>query len=559
MKYTNKYIRLLASGTLLLLVLFACTKFEEFSSKNPTMGAPTVSLSIATVEDSSVVVSASSNMEGYLALYILSGADTNIYNRVDVLTNNIPAESVVANSSAEVAANESVAVAFNGALIQNTSYKALAVANNPEGNTSELTELTFNTSDSYGPLLDSASVSPAMSNVPAQPADFSVVIPFNEPIKLANASKISFGYLSFVDYTTTWVPTSADDIVVDNSTYTVTISQSATPENGQYVFLTIEEGAITDIIGNNFAGIEGGVDLGEGVLYGLFWRTEHINLDPTIESPTLGEAQTEPGFDIVISFTEDMELGADFTADVLGETGSVMITYLLAPESASAYVIVEDSIEIDGSTITIKQLITPIPGTEIYLSILEGAFEDINGNINSEFVMEVGGDDGWLISKGLTVDMIVGDYEATCISGFDESVYTQNITIEADPDVENGVILSGFEGSDSLIYGTLDGVWGQISIPSDQSLGDLIGDGSEVFMFNYDLDASVELPIVGTVLSNGNISCPFGSYIVGGAYDGYSYDIYKSSIWVKQTDPGKFPSHSITPRVIDSSRKLTTR
>ncbi len=526
MRYIHKYIKILVGSSLLSILLFSCTKFEEFSSKDPSLGIPTVEIAVVSVQDSAVRVSATSNMEGYLAIAILVGSDTNIYNRVDVLTNNLSDEFRLAFASSKVFAGEAVTASF-AELTQNTSYKAIAVANNAEGNSSELVELSFQTDDIYSPEYTGAN--PGISTDPIQALDFAVTLEFNEPVRLDDASLIRYGYLSLVDFSTNWVTVSEEDVIVDGSS--VTIQQSITPAYRQYVFLTIDSLAITDIVGNAFGGIDSYLDLGEGALYGLFWRTEATEYPVTGVSPTIGDVQTEADFQVEVTFDVELDFGSDFSESEDDST-SVIFTYKQSNGSTLTFPVPEDNISFDGTTVTIVQPQTPNPGDVVYLTIGSGAFADENGNPNSAYETE----DGWLISKGLTVDLVIGTYDATCVSYFDASVYVYTITIVEDPEVEDGVIMSGFEYSDSLVYGTFDGIWGRITIPSFQSLGDFLGDGSDVvFDAGY---ADETVPAIAEVAINGDITCTWGSLIVGGDYDGYYWDYYENTSWEKQTKSG---------------------
>jgi hypothetical protein len=238
-----------------------------------------------------------------------------------------------------------------------------------------------------------------------------------------------------------------------------------------------------------------------------------------------------------------MDLGADFNDEALSEAGAILFTYVLSDGSHHVVPTPADSITIDGQNVAIAQPYIPNPGDMVYIFIQEGAFADVNGNTNAEYRMEVGGEDGWLISKGLTVDLVIGNYEATCVSYFDASVYVYNMTIEEDTEVENGVI---------TVTGTFDGVWGRITIPSFQSLGDLIGDGSDVVIDAGYADETV--PVIADVAVNGDITCTWGGLIVGGDNDGYYWDYYENTEWAKQSKRSSGPQQ-ITPRILDLSRK----
>jgi hypothetical protein len=533
-------------------MLFSCAEFEEFLSKKPTLNAPTVELTVVSVQDSTVTVSATSNMDGYMAVAILYGSDTADFLREDILTDNLPDASRIAYNSGQVAANEPLQVTFT-MLSQNSSYKAVAVANNAEGNTSDLAELVFQTDDTYAPEL--VGVSPEPSTDPAQERYFSVTLTFDEPVVVDDASGISFGYLNMMDLSISWESLSAGNISVSGSD--VTLWQLDTTAYRQYVFLAIDSGAITDIVGNDFPGVESGLLLPDGILYGLYWRTVVTEIQLVDVAPELGTAQTEVDFDVVLTFETDMYLGSNFNDDPLSDEANVIFTYALSNGSYLEYAVPEENIDINDEVVTITQPYIPDPGDMIYLSVRSGAFKDVNGNLNEAFETEVGGEDGWLISKGYTVDIVYGDYIATCVSYFTSDEYQFDVTIEENPGVTDGVIIRGLENIDTAIYGVFDGVWGRITIESGQALGDLLGDGSVVV-----IDAGYQdplIPIIANVAANGDILCDWGSYVVGGVYDGYWWDFYFDSSWEKQSKKQMISIRRSNSRDMKFSRKGAIR
>lgn len=542
MKYINNYIRLLAGTGLIILLLHSCYKFEDLDSKEATLSAPTVELTVVSVEDNSITVSASSNMDGYLAVAILA-PDTS-FSRERILTNNLPDADRFAYRAEEVEAGASVTLTFD-ALNSYSHYTAVAVANNAEGNTSNLVEIPLRTDNNVPPVLDTASTNPAISNAPAVPLDFKVTLVFSEGVQMSSLEGFRFKYLNIADFsTTTYV---ASDVTINGNV--VTVSQSHVPENRQYVFLEIVGGSIEDYIGNNIERINSGLDLATSTLYGLFWRTEAKEINITEITPAEGEAQTEADFPIVL--TADAEFSgfaATFNEDPLSDEGNVILTYITAGGVVMTFVVPGDNIEIEGSEVTIEQPYTPNPGDRIFLTVNAGAFRDLNGNVNAAYAMEIGGEDGWLISKGLELTDILASYEAHCISYFSGDEYIFDMTIEEDSEVEDGVIIRGFEGTDTAIHGVFDGILGTITIEAGQTFGDLLGDGSDVVIVS-----SEEGPVVAEVNMDGDITCSWGGLIVGGDNDGYYWDFYFNSSWIKQVGK-KTSSHNNPVRSLESIR-----
>ncbi len=391
MKYINKYTKVIMGSFLLSMLLFSCQKFEEFDSESAKLGKPTVTISIVSVGDSTITVSAASDMEGFLSMSVLYGSDTTEYNRVDILTGNISDEVRLATSSNKVGANEQLTLSFES-LVQNSSYKIVAVASNAEGNTSDVTELSFDTEDNYAP--NALDVSPA-SGSSGQLNDFSVDLYFDEPVKLVDTSKIKFGYYDFATDALTWLTVSEDLITVDGNV--VTFAQPKTPMYGQYCYLLVEEGAIADIIGNNWAGIASGID-NEGYDFGLYWRVEKDEALVEDFTPDVGETLTDAYFKVVMVFDRDLVDFYHFSEDIYDEA-SIVFTYEESDTILHRYSVPQDSITITGNTVTISQPRVPVNGEKIYLKIGAGAFRDSFYNPNEAWEITRDDSDGWLFSN----------------------------------------------------------------------------------------------------------------------------------------------------------------
>lgn len=352
MKQINKYIKGIAGISLLAAMLFSCAKFDEFSSKDATTSAPTVTVAVSNVLDSTVTVTASSNMSGYMSVYVMLGSDTNIYNRADLLSNNIPTSNVVAFTYGDVAANEEVNINFV-ALTQNSSYKILAVANNEEGNTSNVAETAFTTDDTYGPGL--LATNPAISFDYVAPADGPIQLAFDEPVVIDATKKFYFStlwddyYFGPIDSVVTTDVTAAGNIV------TVGYGTFA-PRGGEYIFLSWEAGAVKDLSGNDvdeqlsYYFVDGGLNVA-----GLYWGVEARGVDAVSVLPaTLTAATTE----ITVEFDDYVD-GVDDGIELTFER----------PGKIETHLILGDDVSISGNSITITIPEAPLVGDVVTLSI----------------------------------------------------------------------------------------------------------------------------------------------------------------------------------------------
>ncbi len=100
--------------------------------------------------------------------------------------------------------------------------------------------------------------------------------------------------------------------------------------------------------------------------------------------------------------------------------------------------------------------------------------------------------------------MVIGNYVLTYMSALDGETYTENITIEADPDDESCVLMSGFldEGSQP-IHATFNGDYATVTI-KEQSLYPLYGNKYDMTIAGY--ASSGPIDVVLSVDADGNLS-----------------------------------------------------
>lgn len=512
---------ILSTIAVLLVFFVSCTKFEKFESKQLS-SAPTVTLTTEEVMDSSVVVSVSSSAVGYVSFALFEGVGNAKPDSMSLIELNVSASQM--GSGKVMTANEKVMIEFTG-LVQNEVYEVFAASQNADGVLSNVSgPLMIKTTDKNSPVLVGVDPGPAYDADKA--SDQVITLVFDEPIGSADATKFTFTYL----YGGT--ESAAATAEVDPAyPYYVYVSQSTPAHAGDYFWLSMAEGAVSDIVGNKGGAFTSGLN-DEGGIDGLYWRAakESWDIDVATVAPENGTAISDPEFYI--------QFEAPFVVSNNADDGSVRLVVKGAGVTSvydvpAANLIVDDN----GTTVYVVKPFTPDFGESIYLEMDAGALIDDFGNPNS--VIESGMDGianeddpvteiGWLISYGYTIDVLASNYSAECTSDFTGDVYTFDITMAVDAEVENGVIITGLEGSDAEVKGVFDGDFGTITIAQDQSLGDLLGDGSEVLLWSPYSDSG---DLVGHIQADGTITMDWASYIVGGDYDGYYWDRYVGSVW----------------------------
>ncbi len=517
-----KILRSFAVG--LIIAIFAMAQYgceqewqQEYESSE--LEAPaSATLSVTNIEDSTAVIEYTQSAIGQLYVVVVPGDDETTAPEGNSLLKLTVEDAILAEQLFLEEEEELSGTITVGALLPNTSYKVFALPVNTDGVFGEIaTTDAFATSDEVAPSI--AGADPAPSVAPAQPMDLSVTVVFDEPVVVDNEDDIYFRYLDIETLEFTDVPA---EVTTDGTN--LIAEQTQEPLPGQYVCLSLGENAITDRSNNAFEGLASGLNE-EYEFVGLYWRTEFVsdtitNILPDTEIPVEDE-----NFVIELTYGDfAMELNEEYSSN------DIVVRYISANATIDVKVPAEN-IVITGEVVTIVPPRTPIQGETITFQIAEGAYNNVYGNPCEAVEFD---EYSWLLVYGYERDLIIGDYVVDCVSDFSGDPYTFNVTITADTESDNGVIITGLEDSTEPVNGIFNGDLATLTIPPFQSLGDLLGDGSDVQTLDFNGEGT---DIVGTIQENGNMTVDWASFIVGGEYDGYFYDAYAGSTWTKGAAP----------------------
>ncbi|MGE0089103.1 MAG: Ig-like domain-containing protein [Bacteroidales bacterium] len=497
----------------LALVQFGCEQDWQKDLESSVLAtANTATVSVSSIEDSTAIVNYSLSTVGRIFIAVVPGNNETVTpDAQDILKLSVAdavfAEQIIMNDAAVLVGSISVPE-----LVQNTSYKVYALPVNTDGVLGTVvTTDAFSTSDTYEPTLDlDEGINPAISSTAKQTIDFAITLTFDEPVLLASGFDIQLGYRDPITEVITWVPVLADSISVSGSE--VTIEQMQELLYGQYVLLTIAEGAITDRSGNEFAGIISDfIDDGDGNLIpdGIYWRVAWETKKELKVLPSDTVYVTEPlDFD-VIKLVYPFELSAASFDDY--EMGMIKVKYY-TDELSETFNLSDGDLDIDGDTLFVYLPKTGEYGSYVTISIDEGALWDVYGN---DLAAVEFGDYDWFFSYGYTRDLIIGTYTVDCYNWFDiADDDTWTVTISEDSDDENSVIITGIFGVDTSIVANFDGDLATLSIPVIvggylvQDFGDVMGNGGDIYLRNpyggATIDAFIEsdgsmdaMPIAG--------------------------------------------------------------
>ncbi|HKM93624.1 MAG TPA: hypothetical protein VJY41_08235 [Prolixibacteraceae bacterium] len=539
----NKII--LGTITLFLILFASCTKFEKFESKKLS-DAPTVSLAIEEVKDSSVVVSFVSTSTGFISFVLIEGVANEKPDSAALIQLNV--EALQDGSYEVIASGEKTMYEFTG-LVQNSVYEVFAVAQNDDGVLSNVSDaLMIKTTDINNPVLVLDDVSPAISTKALEALDMKVTLTFDEPISEADASKFSFTYL------TEGVNAPADSATVNpKNPYQVIVSQSRAAHAMDYIFLSYSEGAVLDIVGNPVEALASGVD-DEDSPVGLYWRaiSNPFALDKDKFVPKNGEAVSDPDFVI--------EFKAPVAVKNKAKDGSIKLIVVGAGVK-SIYEVPAANITLgdDKKTIQVEKPFSPTFGEMIYIEIAAGTFTDNFGNPNIIIESGIDGiagvDDpitkiGWLISYGYTIDMVIGNYTFDGINhpnpdyGTDKSF---DVEIVADPDNDDQVLILGFYGSETPIPAVFNGDFATLTVtpPEDDFLlGDIFNDGGETYFWSDDAEV-----FVLNIQANGDLITDPAYFldvywVSADETEEYFVNVFVESTWTKHTG-GKAKQNNI--------------
>ena len=344
MKKNTRILFKLSALLLGIVLMFGCAEWEEFESLD-VASAPSVTVELANAADSTVTVDVTNSMNGFVSVILLADTGNAVPEDGEaLLTGDVTYDQF---KSMEATAGEAVSVSFDG-LVQNSLYEIMAVAANEDGVVSEVAVLEVTTGDAYAPSFVEATPGFTYDAV-IMPGD-TIFATFDEPIMLGD------GDFSFETFRLGELEVVPDDHVFLAGAATVGVILPFDPAYGDYLWLHWEEGAVTDMVGNEVAALTTIFDGENGVFVGAYWRMAQVDMAPSAIAPDTETAQA-PGFDIVLSF--DAAVDAADVAD-----GSITLTYDDGAGITTTVDVPAADVTANGSDLTIAQTVfTPTSGT----------------------------------------------------------------------------------------------------------------------------------------------------------------------------------------------------
>lgn len=357
MKSYMKYIKLIGLFVVAMVFSISCVKWDE--ETQPTMdSASSVTVNLTTVGDSSLTVTVSNSKAGYIAVHLFEGTGIAIPEDDDVkesvMTGNVGS---MAYYSIQSAPGEVYTITFSEGIQQDASYEVLAFASNADGVISDGALLQATTSDAYAPVLMEVDPAPGDDAIFEQGA--SITLYFDEAVVVDPSKEFTLITLF------SGIREAGTAVAMGN---TVVITPVSDYPEGDYVFLSYPDGAVTDPTGNAADGISSGLD-DEGYPMGIYTRM----VRPLRAAVSVGpEADSIPvGSSIEIVFDDAVD------ADSKIKQGMISLTYYDAEDTP---VTVE---YVDPATLTFSEMTATVPqayagagaGWYVELYVAEEAFD----------------------------------------------------------------------------------------------------------------------------------------------------------------------------------------
>ena len=463
-----------------LMVIASCTSFDEAVTENYGAG-PSISIDIkAGVPSDSAFQIVLTPAQGttYYSYIIDVNDEAEELNNYTLLKGGYSG-SVVLNTSTTPVDTIDITTAT-----PNTTYQVYAVASNEKGIAGKVAVASITTTDVR---------KPSASRIQRDAANKAATVTFSEALT-RGSGKVTAKYYKEWDLLNP-VDLAEDEITVTISGNAVKFGAPTAP-NGAYVAFSWEAGAFQDLNGNDCSALNSGLNMTTGRFTNVYFQvpTQPFAVtDENVVSPENGSLVADwTTFQGVIKFDQDI-----YRYDAGVKTGDITVTYTGSDMTATIKLTADDW-SVQDSAITFNLTKAPAAGDIITVQLAQGIVSDVLGNPNAAFSSKA-----YWKYFAMTKEMAVGYFEINMISYFNQEagyVVYDSISIEFDPEVENGLLINGLFFDDAVIKGYYDLDAGKIYIPDMQNLGvynDTYGlqfvtaDGTDAAAFSVNADGTM--------------------------------------------------------------------
>lgn len=431
------------------LSLVGCTSFDDPVQEKYAAG-PSVDIQISETADSTFTVTVTPAAGAqYYSYIVMASSKVQQLDATTLLKNaysGTVAGEMVETAKAASTTNKMRNKKDEPLCLPNTTYQVYAVAVSDKGITGEIANASVTTTDG---------LAPKPQTLKADTKNKSVDVTFSEAVTRGEGEIVAMYYKEW---------DLANPVVINAEDLKITIKDNvvtfAAPNSYAGAFVTVSwaEGAFIDSYGNKCSALNSGLNMTTGKFTGVNFRNDLVPFDLQMKTEAEEAAETEEEKSTG-NLTVEPEIGSSFAKsnDFLGKltidfnvhrnpatvkAGDIQMIYSNSNKSTTLNLSSDYWVIKDNQVLFVLPDEAPQYGDYLSLVVNEGAITDVYGNPNKKFVIEK----GWLYSYGYKREMILGNHILPWESNWG-GIYQENLTIEADPDSKDGVIIKGFLSS----------------------------------------------------------------------------------------------------------------
>lgn len=457
--------KILYSLMMSVIALTSCTTWDDPVTENYGDG-PSISIDLQAVAptDSAFTITLTPAAGATYYAYIIDAND-----EAETLDASTLIKGGYGNKVINVSETQTLTLPITTAS-PNTTYQVYAVACNDKGIVGPVANKSIKTSDAGAPYPVDADTDPDKKTF---------TVEFSEAITPGDG-KIIVAYYREWDITNP-VTVPEEELVITTADNVLTVEAPTTPA-GAFLTLSWEAGAFTDNFGNKCSAFNSGLNMNTGKWSGVYFRNTIVPFevnDTNIVSPEDQALITE--FE---DFEGKIEMPFEiFRNDDAVEDGAVKVIYV-NEKKTTIHNLTPEQWSVSGKTLTFSLPVKPDAGDIIKVGLAEEAIFDVCGNPNKEFIAD---EVSWLFFAP-TLDMILGKFDVNYYSAYDEEPKLYNggtVTIEEDPEVENGLIFSNLLDNGNKFKATYDLGAGKIYLEPYDLVGFDTYNGAKIGLMLY--------------------------------------------------------------------------
>ncbi len=471
--------KLIYSLAIALIGMTSCNSFDEEHSQTYGDG-PAVSINLTTTADSTFAFTVNpAEGTGFYSYMVIPGKVNSSLTQEAILKNT--PKTAISQGVIEYAKYASVSDDMRDdkkqpLCLPNTTYTIYAVAASTNGVMGKLTTLEVTTTDGEAPVME-----PYEAKDPTDENDTITTVSFSEDVVRGEGAVTAAYYQEWGDGSLITIP--AEDIKVTVSGNKVSFAVSNVPA-GAFVLYSWEEGAFVDSFGNKCPATNTQItDEGISGVYKRLPTKDWSILDSNLAPESGSLVDNYKTFQGTMTFDHDI-----FRDDELVATGDISVVY--ASSTKTSTIALEPSQwSVSGKVLTFTLPEEPAAGDIITVKVKAGVIFDVNGNSNKAYTST--SKTVWWKYFAMTKDMAIGnfDFKVTLSSGKTYNFGT--VTIEEDPEEENGLIINNLYLDGSVVGGRYDLNAGKIYVGAYYELG--ITTGKEYGLLTYSLTGQDEI------------------------------------------------------------------